>query len=172
MEVFMTIKEAIETAMQYEQRIRDLYGDAARQTSNPEGKRFFQMLSDDEQSHFDYLTDRLSQWEKAGVLEVIPLKSTVPSVKDLEKEVTSVGKKLSEEDRGDLKQALSKALKSEVETSEFYRKLVRELSGDAREMFNEFLTIEENHVAAVEAEMNYLNKSGYFFDIREFDLEG
>ncbi len=168
----MTIQEALETAMQYERKIRDLYGEAARQTSSPEAKRFFQMLSDDEQRHFEYLMDRRTAWEKTGKLEVKPLSSEIPALSGVEPEVSGVGEKLSEEDRGDLTQALSKALKAEIETSAFYRKLTEDFSDEAREMFSGFLSIEENHVAAVEAELNILNKSGFFFDVREFDMEG
>ncbi len=168
----MNIKEAIGTAMQYEQKIRDLYGEEARRTSTPEVKRFFQMLSDDEQRHFDYLNDQLNHWIENEKLEVEPMQSNVPAMGGMDSEVASVKEKLLEEDRGDVKQALSKALKAEIETSDFYRKLTEEFSDEAGKMFAGFLAVEENHIAAVEAELNFLNKSGFFFDVREFDMEG
>jgi len=168
----MTIQEAIETAMQYEQKIRDLYGEAARQASTPEVKRFFQMLSDDEQRHFDYLTEQLGEWKTSGKLKMKPLQSKIPALEGMDGEAAPVKETLSEEDRGDVKQALGKALKAELETSDFYRRLTDEFSDDAKKMFAGFLAIEENHVAAVQAELDYLNKSGYFFDVREFDMEG
>ncbi len=159
-------------AMEYERKIRDLYGEAARQAASPEVKRFFQMLSDDEQRHFDYLTEQLGGWETSRTLKLKPIHSIVPVMGDVEKQTLPVKKELAEEDRGDVKQALSKALKAEVETSDFYRRLTEEFSDDAKELFAGFLAIEENHVAAVQAELDYLNKSGYFFDVREFDMEG
>ena len=168
----MTIEEAIKTALNYESRIRDLYSTAARETGFPEGKRFFQMLSDDEQHHFLYLQEKLDQWKQSGALTVTSLDSEIPPAANLNKNLKAVKEKLSEADRGDLKQMLSKALKAEIETSAFYRGLVNALEGSAGEMFARFLEIEENHVAAVEAELNFLNQSGTIYDIREFTLDG
>jgi len=168
----MTIEEAIKTALNYESRIRDLYSTAARKTESPEGKRFFQMLSNDEQSHFTYLQKKLDQWKQSGTLTVTSLDSEIPPAANLIKNLKTVKEKLSEADRGDLKQMLSKALKAEIETSTFYRGLVDALEGSAGEMFARFLEIEENHVAAVETELNFLNQSGTIYDIREFTLDG
>ncbi len=168
----MDIREAVETAMQYEQRIRDLYGEAARKANLPQAKRFFQMLSDDEQSHFDYLAGQLKAWDEEGKLEPRPISSDVPRLADVDAASVPVSERLSEEDRDDLKQVLSKALKAEVETSDFYRKLTEEFTDEAKTMFSGFLAIEENHVAAVEAELNVLTGSGFFFDVREFTMEG
>ena len=168
----MNVKEAIEAAMRYEQEIRDLYGEEARRAVTPEAKRFFQMLSDDEQCHFDYLNDLLNQWETTGRLEIKPIPSDIPAIRDVNREVAPVREKLAEKDRGDLKQALSKALQAEMETSGFYRKLSEEIAGETKEIFANFLVIEENHVSAVQAELNALNKSGFFFDVREFEMVG
>ena len=168
----MNVKEAIETAIRYEKEIRDLYGEEARRAVSPEAKRFFQMLSDDEQCHFDYLNDLLNQWETTGRLEIKPIPSDIPMIRDVNREVAPVREKLAEKDRGDLKQVLSKALKAEIETSGFYRKLSEEITGETKEIFANFLVIEENHVSAVQAELNVLNRSGVFLDVREFDMEG
>jgi rubrerythrin len=66
---------------------------------------------------------------------------------------------------------LSKALQVEVETSAFYRKLVQEMEGDARTMFARFLEIEDGHIAVVQAELDYISQTGFWFDFQEFDME-
>ena len=37
--------------------------------------------------------------------------------------------------------------------------------------FARFLEIEENHIAAVQAELDYITNTGYWFDFKEFDME-
>ena len=66
---------------------------------------------------------------------------------------------------------LSRALKAEVETSNFYEKMVSQMTDEGQEMFAQFLEIEENHIAAVQAELDYITHTGYWFDFKEFDME-
>jgi rubrerythrin len=66
---------------------------------------------------------------------------------------------------------LSKALQVEVETSAFYRQLVGKMTGDARAMFARFQEIEDGHIAAVQAELDYISHTGFWFDFQEFDME-
>ena len=65
---------------------------------------------------------------------------------------------------------LKKALALEQETSAFYGSLVDELGEDGK-LFARFMEIEEGHLAIVQAELDYLNKTGTFFDFQEFTLE-
>jgi rubrerythrin len=73
-----------------------------------------------------------------------------------------------------LEKALKTAMQDEQKIRDLYGEEARRSATPdaAKEMFAGFLVIEENHVSAVEAELNYLNKSGFFFDVREFDMEG
>ena len=74
-------------------------------------------------------------------------------------------------DRGDEKLLLSRALRIEMETSDFYRKMTEEMSDQAQRMFSRFLELENEHVEVVQAELDYLSKSGYWFGFKEFDME-
>ena len=78
---------------------------------------------------------------------------------------------MAREDRTDEKRMLSKALQVEVETSAFYRRMVAEMEGAAREMFARFLEIEDGHIAAVQAELDFISHNGFWFDFQEFDME-
>jgi len=167
----MTIEEAIKTAIDYETRIRDIYRDAAEVVSDPAGKRILQMLRDDEQHHVEYLMDRLESWKKTGKLSVKKLESTIPPVDTIQRGMEKVRAQMSPENRSGERGILSKALKAEIETSNFYEKMVAELPNEGQRMFARFLEIEENHIAAVQAELDYITKTGYWFDFKEFDME-
>ena len=62
-------------------------------------------------------------------------------------------------------------LKLEIETSNFYKTMVEEMSHAAKEMFSRFLEIEQSHIAVVQAALDYVSKTGYWFDFKEFDME-
>jgi hypothetical protein len=38
-------------------------------------------------------------------------------------------------------------------------------------MFARFLEIEAGHIAIVQAELDYISHTGYWFDFKEFDME-
>ncbi len=167
----MELETAISQALGYENRIRDLYRQAAAETNDAKGAAVFNALADDEQRHIDYLEYKRRQWREEGALTLDPLDTLVPPAEVLEAQTAALEEQMSREDRTDAKRMLSKALKVEVETSAFYRRLVDELDGDARTMFARFLEIEDGHVAIVQAELDYISHNGFWFDWQEFDME-
>lgn len=167
----MTLEEAIKTAIDFETRIRDIYRDAAQKISDPAGKRTLTMLADDEQRHIDYLMDRLQLWEKTGKFSVAKLESAIPVMEALARETDKVGSHFAQASRRGEIEILSKALKAEIETSKFYEQMVNEMTAESKQMFARFLEIEENHIAAVQFELDYLTRSGYWFDFKEYDME-
>ncbi len=66
---------------------------------------------------------------------------------------------------------LKKALAVEGETSAFYTRMVERLPAEGRDLFRRFLDIEEGHGAIVQAQIDAVTGLGFWFDIREFDLE-
>jgi len=89
----------------------------------------------------------------------------------IQKEVAKLKRQMRKDDRGVRQQMLNKALRMEIETSNFYRKMVDQMSDEGRGMFAQFLEIEERHIKAVEFELDYINQTGYWFDFKEFDME-
>ena len=167
----MTLEEAIQKAIAYELKIRDIYRQAAEAAPDPVGRRIFSALENDENNHVAYLRDRLRQWRETGRLAVKELKSAIPPQETIEREMGKIKTRMSREDRKNEKQMLSKALAVEVETSDFYRKMVGEMSQEGRRMFGRFLEIEEGHIAMVQAELDYLSHTGYWLDFKEFGME-
>ncbi|WP_373498863.1 ferritin family protein [Desulfococcus sp.] len=167
----MTPDEAIRTAITYETKIRDLYRDAAASTRDPTGKRVFGLLAEDEQRHLDYLHHKLEEWDRAGVIRIDDVKSVVPPAQAIRDGMAALRQTMAREDRTDEKRMLAKALAVEIETSRFYEKMVEEMADDTRPMFARFLESEHGHIEIVQAELDYISRTGYWFDIKEFDME-
>lgn len=167
----MTVEEAIKTAIEYETKIRDIYQEACEMVSHPAGRRVLAMLRDDEENHIAYLKSRLELWQKTGTLSAEKLQSTIPPAGVIQKASEKVATHMLGQSEAGEQDVLSRALKMEMETSRFYRQMVQEMSGESQQMFANFLEIEENHIAAVRFELDYVMKSGYWFDFKEFDME-
>ena len=167
----MTLENAIKTAIEYETKIRDVYREAQAAVNDEAGKRIFEALGNDEQHHIDYLQHTLEQFKQTGQINPDKLDSAIPSSDTINREAAKVESLVAKDFHGIRKQMLSKALQAEIETSEFYRKMVDELGAEGRALFARFLEIENNHIDAVQFELDYMGKTGYWFDFKEFDME-
>jgi rubrerythrin len=166
----MTIEEAIQTAIDLEHEVRDVYRSAANEAADPLGQRVFSVLADEEQGHVDYLESRLEEWRKTGKVTPVALETTVPSRQAIAKAAGSVSESMSEADHRTELSLLGKALEAERKTSGFYRKMVAELPAEGQELFKRFVEIEEGHVAIVQAEMDSVAGNGAWFDVLEIRL--
>ena len=167
----MTLEEAIVTALDYEVRVRNHYARAAEETTDARGKEIFSVLAEEEQHHVDYLQSRLEQWRSSSKVSAAIIKTMLPNPQWL-REGKAKMHKISLDGGYDHEIALLKdALKLEEEVSGHYRKLVGELAGEGQAMFRRFMEIEEGHTAIVQAEIDALQGDGFWFSLREFDLE-
>ena len=161
----MTFEEAIKTAIEYEIKVRDTYLNSLDKIKDKTGQRVFKVLGDEEQDHVDYLECKLAEWEKTGTISSSDLKTVVPSQEIIKKSVEQLDSHLSENKFETELEMLKKALVMEQETSDFYRKMVDEVESNG-EFFKPFLEIEDGHTAVVQAEIDYLTRTGSFFDFR------
>jgi len=167
----MTIEEAIQTALEYENNVRDVYSSAVENAKDPIGKKIFKVLADEEQGHIEYLNFKLDELKRTGKVTPETLETCIPSETAIRKGVSQLETQMAEEDKGREIEMLKKALAVEQETSGFYKKMVAELSADGQVLFRRFVEIEEGHVAIVRAELDYLTGSGHWFDFREISME-
>jgi rubrerythrin len=166
----MTIEEAIKTAIEYEIKVRDAYLGNLDAIKDSAGRRVFQVLGDEEQGHVDYLEACLAEWQRTGRVSDKELATVVPSGTTIEAGMQALGQHLQERDFGSEIRMLEKALEMEQETSAFYGRMVNEMD-EGRELFQRFLEIEEGHQTIVLAELDYLGRTGSFFDFQEFTME-
>lgn len=167
----MTLEQAIQQAIEYEIRVRNAYREAAAVTSDEGGTRMFSLMAAEEERHVQYLEAKRSQTVISGHLTVDDLLSAIPDVDAIRSAVHKMKSQLAAADQGRSVELLEQARALEIETSDFYRRMVAELSSDARAFFQRFLEIEEGHLALVDAEIQAVKGMGYWFDVAEFSLE-
>jgi rubrerythrin len=166
----MTLEEAIKTAIEYEIKVRDAYLGSLDNIKDETGRKVFEVLGNEEQGHVDFLEAKLAEWQKTGHVEPARLDTVVPAKAMIDQGVAKLDDHLAKRDYGTELEMLRKALALEQETSNFYKQMVAELA-DEGALFERFLEIEEGHQAIVQAEIDYLTKSGNFFNFEEFNLE-
>lgn len=169
----MTIEKAIQTALAFEREVHALYGEAERDARDASAKKVFAVLAQEEAGHVAYLESRLSEWQKTGHIAAEKLASVLPSAERVRTGVARVQKKMDKPAGShDAELAsLFRALQAEDQTTAFYQQMVGELPEEGRELFARFLVIEESHAAVVQAQIDCVKQLGFWFDMKEFDLE-
>jgi rubrerythrin len=167
----MTIEEAIKTSLQFENRVVGVYRQAVNEAQDPVGKKVFQSLADDEVKHVEYLEHKLEEWRKTGRVTPAELGTVVPSRDKIEAAVRNLQSKVAAPAPDNEVRLLRQALQVEVETSDFYQRMVRELPPEGRKLFERFVEIEDGHKTIVQAEIDSVSGSGFYFDMPEFNLE-
>jgi len=166
----MNMEEAIKTAIEYEIRVRELYNEACEETTSEVGKRLFKLLADEEHAHVTYLEVKLVEWNAKQALSSADLKTSLPSVAAIRDAVGRLESEFDAEHADKELALLEKALKVERETSGFYEKMVAELPERGRAFFKGFVDTEKGHLALVQAEIDAVKGTGFYFDMPEFDV--
>lgn len=169
----MKLDTAIRTALEYETGVHKAYSDAMKKTTDPDGKRIFKSLAEEELGHIKYLQERLEEWQATGKINIKKLGTAIPTqaaitkgLQDLRKTTRKKSTKLTLE-----LELLKKALIAEKKTSDFYKEMVAKLDGQGQQLFQRFVEIEEGHEMVVQAEIDCVSQSGIFMDTLEFGLE-
>ncbi len=168
----MSLEKALTTSLECEKKVRDLYRDAEARTSDQTGKDIFRVLAEEEQGHIDYLESLLAEWKEKGAIRPGDLETVVPSREHLDEELRKLEAGMADVNLDSDLQMLGKALDLEIESTCFYRRMAEEVPPDHREVFDRFLAIEEGHVSLVKAQLDYLIRTGYWFDFVESDQDG
>lgn len=167
----MTVEEALKTALEYEEKVRDIYFENAKKFRNATAQKIFTVLGDEEQKHVDYLESRIEEWEKDGKITLESIDTIVPNKDVIAANVKKLEKRADKQDFGEEIEIFKKALDLEVETSNFYKRMVSELPPEDQPLFKKFVEIEEGHEMIVQAEIDAAQGLGVWFDFMEFDLE-
>ena len=77
----------------------------------------------------------------------------------------------AERDRDEELRILQKALTMEIQTSNFYKEIVGQLEAEEQKLFARFIEIEEGHEAMVQAQIDLVSGTGFWFDCFEMNLE-
>jgi len=169
----MTVEEAIKTAIVYEKKVHATYLKAVDRAEDPIAKKVFSTLAEEEQGHINYLESRLTEWQRDGQLSDEKLRTVLPAAERIKLGVKRLRSQVAQRKGNHAAEldSLRQALAAEEETSGFYLRMVRELPPEGQELFGRFLEIEDGHAAVVQAEIDNVNQMGFWFDLKEFDLE-
>jgi len=158
-------------ALQFEEKIRDLYRTAETTVDDQRGKDIFRALADDEQSHVDFLLYGLQQLKEDQAIDTARLTSPLPTPGRIEARIEAMKSTIPERMLGDIKIVLNSALQMEKQTSAFYERACAKTSGEIRTIFETFLEIEQRHTDLVRLELDHASHHGTWFDFMEISLE-
>jgi len=167
----MTVQEAITTAIGYETKVHELYRNTMDKIQDPAGKHIFQVLAGEEQGHLDYLHHKQEQLRQTGTITLDTLESAIPGKERLAAAAQLLQEKVADVDPSNDLKMLYQALEVETETSRFYAGVVGQLPPEARKVFARFVQIEQGHLAIVQAQIDHLTQTGYWFDCLEVDFD-
>lgn len=168
-EINSTAVEAIKMAIQMEKDGRAFYEDTAQKTENELGKKMFETLAKDEITHlqtfqkmFDTITGT-GDWREIAQ-QYSPKIGKVPIFEEEIERKTDV--KPGELD------ALRIAMDNERKSIDYYNKVTEETEDPlAKEIFTKIIEEEKYHYDLLQAQRDYLFKSGFWFDIAEFRMD-
>lgn len=159
------------TALDYEEKIRDLYISAASMVDDERGKSIFRALADDEQGHIDFLNYSIGQLQAKDTIDATRLQTAIPERDLINANIERMKAEIPERMLGDIKTVLNSALKLEKETSSFYSEAREKAEGPIRDILNKFYEIEERHADLVQIELDHAMHNGMWFNFMEIDLE-
>ncbi|NMC70908.1 MAG: hypothetical protein GYA57_12710 [Myxococcales bacterium] len=169
----MGLEEAIQTALEFETRVRDVYAQAAARAKDPAARRTLGTLAAEEQGHINFLHAKLDEWRRSGEVTDERLATALPSRAALREGRKGLRQRLPlpQVERAAAEATLRRALAVEADVGAFYRRVVADVPPASRPLFARFLEIEEGHLAIVQAELDSITGLGYWFDVQEFRLE-
>lgn len=164
---------AIEVAIEIEKDGLAFYTQAARQTDDPHGRRMFETLAADEAAHLALFEHTRAELLKGGswpspeeVAARSPRRPVIPPIfpPNREQRATQAPQRELE--------ALRRGIQAEEDSIAHYTQAAEKTSEPAgRAMYIYLAEQEKGHRAILEAEYDHLTQTGFWFDIREFDLE-
>ena len=142
----------------------------ARKTKDVTGKNMFIRLAIDEYEHRRILDEQLKKllegqgWEKVDVPKS-EIEKVAPTVR--EKQQRTKGESGLEEI-----DALNTALDLEKKAADFFREKAEQIDEpEAKELFIRLAEWEDSHFDLIQAELDAINQTGFWFGIPEFQMD-
>jgi rubrerythrin len=165
------VEEAIKTAIQLEKDGRKFFQQAAQETSNELGKKMFQKLAADEVRHlvtFEKMFKTLADPETWREL----LKSGSPRER-MPFFAEKVENRSPAEKGADEVSALRQALEVERKAIDFFKRVSQEAHDpEASRIFQLIAEEEVSHYDLIQAQIDSVTNSGFWFDVGEFQMDG
>ncbi len=161
----------LKTAIEVESNGLITYLEFARKTRDVSGKDMFVRLSMDEHEHrmiLENVLHKLLDGEALGIIKipVSEIEKVAPKIREKQYKTRGEGGLAETE-------ALEIALDLEKKAAEFFSEKSKEVGNpEAKAMFLRLAEWENVHYDILQAELDSINKTGFWFDIPEFRLDG
>jgi rubrerythrin len=161
--------EALATGIEAEKASLRQYLGWAWRTRDPAGRAMFIRLAIDEFEHMSMLERQRVGLEQTGEWQPVEpartmLEQLVPRLSDNSLRIRGTA---GQNDRS----ALESALELEVRARDFYAEQARSGAEAGRPVFGRLAEMEQAHVELVQAELDSITGSGFWFGLQEFSLE-
>jgi len=143
----------------------------AKQTKDETGKNMFIQLALDEHQHRLILEQQLHKLMEGGTWAAVEIPRTTiekisPTIRDKQKQ-TRGESGLAQVD------ALTIALDLEKKAAAFFREQANKMRDpDAKNLFLRLAEWEDSHFDIIQAELDSINQTGFWFGIPEFQMDG
>ena len=142
--------EVLGTALELERKGFAFYTEAEEKTENKTGKKMFAQLAREEKEH---IRDLESMFKN-----LYPQKGSTP-IPVFEEKVSVYSGEI---------EALKIGIDMEKQSIQFYTDWGK---GNVQSLFEEIIGMEKKHLELLEAELDYVQKNGFWFDYFESSLE-
>ena len=166
----LELLQALKIAHEAEVEGMRAYLNFAKQTKVAAGKNILIQLALDEIDHMELINmfaERMLRGEVYQVADVpkARLDKFMPNIKDVSLQETDKA------DVGDL-DALKIALAHEEKARKFYLEQAEKTDNlQAKKLFTDLAAVEQKHYDIIQAEIEFIQQDGFWFDMMEFSLE-
>lgn len=161
----------LKTAIELESKGLRTFLEFAKKTKNIAGKNMFIQLALDEQKHWTILEEQMDKLVKGKTISDIEIPTD-----DIEKILPKIGEKIVKtkgESGTDDIDALNAALDLESKASEFFKEKAEQVSNpEIKKLLLELSEWELRHYKIIDAELNAIQQTGFWFDVQEFMMDG
>jgi rubrerythrin len=162
--------EILDRAIEAEKLSLITYLGFALKTDDLSGKDMFLRLAIDEFSHMRILGEQRTGLCDAGCWREVDVERS--EIEDLIPKLQEDGLKIQGASGMNAIEALKIALKSEEEAEKYYRKHADEVEDEsARKILRRLAETEAAHRQLIQAEIDYIEGTGYWFGVREYTPE-
>jgi rubrerythrin len=162
--------QAMKTAIEMEISGHKFFTNAAKRVESEVGKKLFGRLAQEELLHLQVF-EKIFGDVSRGVEWKVAVRSVEPEVKV--PYFDEAKKNFKPKDLTLELDFLKKALDLERRAMEFFEKAATDAEDEAaQEIFKKVKEQEQLHYDLIQAEIDHLSGSGFWFDVREFDMDG
>jgi len=162
--------KTLEIAINAEKTGLKTYLNFGYKTKDESGKNMFLRLASDELEHMTILEKQRESIQENQCWITVKLEKS--EIEKLTPALKAKIQKIKGSEGLDQMSALRTALDLEDRAIKFYREQAQaSIDPKAKDMYERLVKMEQAHYELIQAEIDYIEKTGFWFNLREFSLE-